>query len=324
MVAMSLNHPIVSVVLPCYNAASTVAAAIESVANSSIASRCELIIVNDGSTDNSGGIIDAACKRTFGLKIVAIHTSNQGVSKARNTALGVSKGKYVAFLDADDRLSPCMLENMVEFSEASEADFAYCGLTSDPARLCEHTITPKPVSKDAVFSTLLYRSRSLSFFCVLYRRRTIEGRSLRFDESLRYGEDLAFLWKYALACSVFLHFDRPFYYYASDNQASAMHRICWEMTDVLAAVEGIRSHIPPTENALRESYDEYMVPRYLLYLQKCFAAGSDRELFDRLRREHAPTSFRAVIRKARPAVSVSAMLYSVSPRLYYRLFQALG
>lgn len=321
---MSFTCPMVSIILPCYNAEKVVCAAIESAANSSIAADCELIIVNDGSTDHTGDEIEKACKQIHNLKIRVIKTKNQGVSKARNTALNIAEGKYIAFLDADDRISPCMLENMVAFSEDSGADFSYCELTPDLSLLCKNAVVPKPVSKDKVFTTLLYRSASLAFFSVLYRRDILKKYALRFDESLRYGEDILFLWKYAIRCSVFLSFHKPFYYYARDNVASAMHQICWEMTDALKAVAQIRAYIPPSEIALCKAYDAYMIPRYLLYLQKNFAAGDHRELFDRLKKQYPSVSFRAVIKKARFIIQVSAILYKISPAFYFRFFRIVG
>jgi glycosyltransferase involved in cell wall biosynthesis len=322
---MEPDRPIVSVILPCYNAETVVSAAIGSVAESSLAPKCELIIVNDGSTDHTQDVIDAACKRIRDLNIKVIKTENRGVSKARNTALDAAEGKYIVFLDADDRISPCMLENMVSFSEERGADFSYCEWTSDPAQLCANTTIPESTTKDKVFSTLLYRSISLGFTCVLYRREIIEKYALRFDDSLRYGEDLAFLWKYALRCSAFLSFPQPFYFYARDNKASAMHRVRWEMTDVLKAVEQIRADIPQqSETSLQKSYDEYMIPRYILYLQKDFAAGNDRELFEKLRKKYPSLSYRAVIKKARFIIQVSAIVYCVSPSLYFHLFHRIN
>ena len=283
---MNSGCPIVSIVLPCYNAEAVVSAAIASAASSTIASNCELIIVNDGSTDHTEAVIEAACKQISEMKTRVINTPHRGVSAARNAALAVCAGKYIAFLDADDRLSPCMLERMAAGCEAHGADFSYCGWTSDLSQLSSTAAVPKAMSKDAVFSTLLYRSRELLLPCVLYRRETIEHCSLRFDESLRYGEDLAFMWQYALRCSVFIAFHPPLYYYARDNTDSAMHRVCWEMTDVLSALDAIRACIPPSEGALLRAYDAYMLPRYLLFLQKDFASGQQRQLFDRLQKRY--------------------------------------
>ena len=321
---MVIGTPIVSIVLPCYNAEHVVLGAIESVADNSNAKNYELIIVNDGSTDQTQDVLDAACKRMRNLKIKVIKTKNQGVSKARNTGLDAAEGKYIMFLDADDRISPRMLENMVAFSEKRGADFSFCKWTSDQNQLCKTATIPEEVTKDKVFSTLLYRSVLLEFTCVLYRREIIEKYSLRFDDSLRYGEDLAFLWKYTLRCSVFLFFSKPFYYYDRGNGSSAMHRVCWEMTDVLKAIKQISAYIPSEEIALQKAYEEYMIPRYILFLQKGFAAGNDRKLFKRLKKKYPSVSYGAVIKKARFIIKASAILYCISPFMYFRLFQILG
>lgn len=321
---MKPGCPMVSVILPCYNGEKVVASAIESVANSSIASNCELIIVNDGSTDNTEAVIDAVCQKNRNLRIRVIKTENQGVSKARNTALDAAEGKYVAFLDADDCISPCMLENMAACSEERGADFSYCELTCDLTQLCKNAAIPESVSKDKVFSTLLYRSSDLRFTSVLYRREIIEKHALRFDGSLRYGEDLAFLWEYALNCSVFISFHEPYYYYARDNKESAMHHVSWKMTDALKAVERISAYIPQNEIDLQKAFDAYMVPRYILFLQKDFARGNHRELFDKLKMKYPSLSYGSVIQKARFVIKVSAVLYRISPAFYFHLFRRLG
>ena len=320
---MNASSLLVSIILPCYNAENVVSFAIESVANSTIASKCELIIVNDGSTDNTEGVIDRKCKHIKNLKIKVIKTENQGVSKARNTALDVAEGKYIVFLDADDCISPCMLGNMVDYSEKEGVDFSYCKLTSDMTRLCKNVTVPEKISKDNVFSTLLYRSSSLRFSNVIYRREIIEKNSLRFDEKLSYGEDMVFLWKYAIRSSGFMFFNKAFYCYARDNKASAMHQVSWKMTDVLKAIEQISAAIPRNKITLRKSYEEYMIPRYILFLQKSFAAGNKWKLFERLKQEYPSVSYRAVIKEARFIIKVCAILYSFSPSLYYRIFQIL-
>lgn len=324
MFKKTYTNPIVSIIMPCYNAEKTVLTAIESVANSSIASKCELIIINDGSTDNTEKIIDDRSKQIEKLKINVIKTTNQGVSKARNAALDVAQGKYIAFLDADDLISPCMLENMVAFSEKTGADFSFCEMTFDVTKLCKNATIPKKTTKDKVLSTLLYRSISLGFSNVLYRRKIIEKNALRFNEAIRYGEDLVFLWKYAIRCSMFLSFNKPFYYYSRDNNSSAMHRVSWKMTDVLKAVEEISKYIPNRAKTLQKAFDEYMIPRYILFLQKDFARANNRELFDKLKNRYPSVSYGVVIRKARWIIKISAILYSISPSFYFRVFQILG
>ena len=120
-----------------------------------------------------------------------------------------------------------------------------------------------------------------------------------------------------------MFFNKAFYCYARDNKASAMHQVSWKMTDVLKAIEQIRADIPRNKITLRKSYEEYMIPRYILFLQKSFAAGNKWKLFERLKQEYPSVSYRAVIKEARFIIKVCAILYSFSPSLYYRIFQIL-
>lgn len=87
---------LVSVVMPCYNAAAYLQAAIESVLSQSYR-RLELIVVNDGSTDASGAVA-----RAFGSQIVLLEQDNLGAAAARNAGLPQARGEYIAFCDADD------------------------------------------------------------------------------------------------------------------------------------------------------------------------------------------------------------------------------
>src|SRR5215468_6433390 len=107
--------PLVSVILPTYNRADTIGRAIDSVVNQTL-SDWELIVVDDGSTDNSTELILERYSREPRLKL--IRQENQGFPGARNTGLRASAGKYIAFLDSDDEYLPHHLELEAAFLEA--------------------------------------------------------------------------------------------------------------------------------------------------------------------------------------------------------------
>lgn len=94
------QNPVVSVVIPCYNQERYLGEAIESVLTQDLAAQ-EIIVVNDGSTDNSGEIA-----KSFVGRIRYIEQPNSGVSAARNVGIRLSTGRYIAFLDADDFCLP--------------------------------------------------------------------------------------------------------------------------------------------------------------------------------------------------------------------------
>lgn len=106
----SSHQPIVSVIIPCYNQATYLPAAIESVIVQTYKS-FEIIVVNDGSKDNT----DEVAQRYEA--VIYLEQVNQGVSTARNNGLKIAKGKYIIFLDSDDVLLPSALELGVQILE---------------------------------------------------------------------------------------------------------------------------------------------------------------------------------------------------------------
>lgn len=121
----SLPRPLISVVMPCFNAAPFVAEAIASVMEQTWG-KVELVIVDDGSTDDSADIIREQAERYPG-RIRLLHTSRSGPYPARNRALAETRGAFIAFLDADDWWQPDALEKLHTALTQADADLAYCG-----------------------------------------------------------------------------------------------------------------------------------------------------------------------------------------------------
>jgi glycosyltransferase involved in cell wall biosynthesis len=121
------KSPLVSIVMATYNRADTIERAIRSVQTQSL-SDWELIIVNDGSTDDTAAVLETLLEE----RIKIIHQENGGFVNARNTGLSASTGKYIAFLDSDDEWLSFHLELCVNFLEAHpEEQFVAAELTED-------------------------------------------------------------------------------------------------------------------------------------------------------------------------------------------------
>ncbi|NIV29931.1 MAG: glycosyltransferase [Anaerolineae bacterium] len=111
--------PLVSVVIPCYNAERWVSEAVDSCLGQTYLP-LEIVVIDDGSTDGSAEIL-----RSYGDKICAVFGPNRGGSSARNQGLALSQGEYIQFLDADDYLLPEKIGRQVAFLEESGADAVY-------------------------------------------------------------------------------------------------------------------------------------------------------------------------------------------------------
>jgi len=147
--------PKVSVIIPAYNCASFVNETIDSILNQTYQD-FEIILVDDGSTDNTKEVV-----RKYGDKIKYLYQQNSGVSAARNKGIGVSRGKYIAFLDHDDLWLPERLEKQVKFlDENPEVPLvfsdSYC--TDWAGSILERSFEERSPHRGSIFNELFIKN----------------------------------------------------------------------------------------------------------------------------------------------------------------------
>jgi teichuronic acid biosynthesis glycosyltransferase TuaG len=121
---MNKKTPLVSVIIPVYNAQNHLNACIDSVLAQTFVDY-EIVIINDHSTDNSPQIIQALAQE-YPEKIKSLTNQNpKGVAGTRNTGLAVAAGRFVAFLDADDRWQPQKLAMQIDFMQKNDVAFSF-------------------------------------------------------------------------------------------------------------------------------------------------------------------------------------------------------
>ncbi|MGX9984886.1 glycosyltransferase family 2 protein [Soonwooa purpurea] len=114
----------ISVVIPMYNAKDTIVRALDSVVNQTYQGETEIIVVNDGSKDNSANLVEEYAKAHPNEQIILINQTNRGVSSARNMGMKNAKGEWLALLDSDDEWLPNKLQRQVEVLKNNpEIDF---------------------------------------------------------------------------------------------------------------------------------------------------------------------------------------------------------
>ena len=182
------NQPAVSIIMPCYNAAVHLPQSVGSVLAQTFTD-WELIAVDDGSTDSTLAWLQAQMDSR--LRIHA--QSNQGVSAARNAGLGLARGKYVAFLDADDTWAPTLMEKLLMTLEAQPgAVLAYCGWQNVglPGPRGQPFVPPDyetPAKRETLFAGCRW-----PIHAALTKRKAILAAG-SFDPRLKNAEDFA-LW----------------------------------------------------------------------------------------------------------------------------------
>lgn len=111
---MDLNNKILSIIVPVYNVEQYISACLDSLYRQGVDEGLyEVVVVNDGTPDRSMNIVNQYVSEHTNIKI--IQQENGGVSVARNNGIKHATGKYITFLDADDEIYPCILENVFDF-----------------------------------------------------------------------------------------------------------------------------------------------------------------------------------------------------------------
>lgn len=187
----------VSIIIPVYNAEKTLEKLLNSLITSETQVEYEIILVNDGSTDNSLKICQEYKKQYEFIKV--IDQKNGGPSTARNNGIENAEGEFILFCDSDDYVSENMLENLFSYEKA---DLVVYGVV-DELWSSERIISEKhhkPIEKKYIsgiefledFHYLLENNLLYSQCTKMYRRKIIEENGVRFSPDLTMGEDVLF------------------------------------------------------------------------------------------------------------------------------------
>lgn len=215
----------VSVIVPVYNVEKYLPACIESVINQTY-SEWELLLVDDGSTDNSGKICDEYAQKDKRIKV--FHKENGGVSSARNLGLDNMEGNFCITLDSDDLIHPKLLEDAVKIVMDTQSDvviFGYEKVNEDFSFIYNHQ-TPNKIefdilSTDEVINEILIGGRFRMLACnKLYRKELWEN--IRYPIGRKYGDDTSVTYQLMSRCSKAAYISNTYYYYRNVEN-SALH-----------------------------------------------------------------------------------------------------
>ena len=216
------DTPYVSIIVPVYNGEAYLRRCLNCLVSQTV-QNIEIIVVNDGSTDGTQDIIDEF-RQKYPEKLVAVTQANAGVSAARNHALSMARGTYIAFVDADDRVSLQFCEHMLWNIRKTKSDLAECGRIDVLTKGNTVIERPVPSCKEHVIDMtkkLTLNKGSLFVWDKLFRKDIIDRIGLRFVSHIKYGEDGLFLQKYKMHCRRISFVHKNLYYYTESRSDSA-------------------------------------------------------------------------------------------------------
>ena len=208
--------PEVSIIIPVYNNEQYIEKCIQSVLNQTF-ENFEVIVINDGSTDKSGEILEKLNREDS--RIILIEQKNQGVAVARNRGMNKATGKYITFVDGDDYLKNNYIEKMYNLAEKEKLDMVICGLTYvDEGGKELNKIIPG-VYKRLENEEWTFR---ISAVCShLYKRELWEKYDVKFQSGER-GEDMPVSLFFSAVCPRIATLPECGYYYVQ-HASSAVH-----------------------------------------------------------------------------------------------------
>ena len=223
-----LMRPMVSIIVPIYNAEQYLRRCVDSILNQEYTDY-ELLLVNDGSTDASGDICEEYRDRD--PRVIVIQKENTGVSDSRNRALDRARGKYLQFLDSDDWITPDATRLFVRAAEEYGCDM----VISDFYRVVGERLSPKgDIEEEGVltreeFAAHMMENPADFYYGVLwnklYRRDIVEEHKLRMDTDISWCEDFMFNLEYIRYAKVFYALHAPIYYYVKRKGSLASQGI---------------------------------------------------------------------------------------------------
>lgn len=211
--------PLISIIVPVYKAEKYLHRCIDSILTQSYGN-FELILIDDGSPDNSGTICDEYAEKDNRVKV--IHQKNAGVSAARNKGLDNSQGVWVSFIDSDDYIEKSYYEHLIQFTNN---DWIIEGFKTQKHIEKINKSSFSDTDFLQFWDSHFHRLYSTVPWGKLYKKIIIQNNNLHFDSEIRLGEDLIFNLSYIMYCKSIQLIDFSQYIYTTTSIASERYNL---------------------------------------------------------------------------------------------------
>lgn len=285
-----MNHNTISIIVPAYNIAPYLERCLESILAQTYRD-LEVIVVNDGSTDDTGRILDTLAASDS--RIRAIHKKNGGVSSARIRGIAESTGAYIGFVDGDDYVEPEMFGHLLRNLLENGADISHCGYRmvfpdghvdlyhgTGMKRLQDHVTGLRDLLEGSQVEPGLWNK--------LYKRQIVLGfeQSPLWENSLKYNEDVLMNYILFSRARKSVYEDLPFYHYIlRPGSAATSKKKHYQVADPRVVMERILNDTQPDSPLYPAAYERYL--RVLMGAAAQTDWPEDRSSAKKLLRRHA-------------------------------------
>lgn len=315
----------VSIIVPIYNSGNYLRKCLNSLINQTY-SNIEIILINDGSTDNSQIIAEEYKKKDKRIKLISI--LNSGVSSARNLGLDLANGEYIIFVDSDDWIESTLIEEIMKYKHKIDNNgilvYSYLLENIDLGISKPIDIPINLEKKDYIekIKYLIKTERLNALWNKVYKREIIERNNIRFNNKLSLGEDLLFNYIYFMNIENIYFLDKILYHYSIRDNDSLTKKFnsnkIDELIEVLNEISKVDKNIE-IQNSL-----EYIKTKNIyscirdLYSNKCIYSTNEKINFIKYMKKNIKIQNKLKIESI--TMRILAIFYSsCNPRLLYSI-----
>lgn len=282
----------------------------------------EIILIDDGSPDNSGAICDEYALKDNRIRV--FHIDNNGVSSARNFGLKKAKGEYIGFVDSDDYIAPEMYEVLVNNLEENNADISICGFSQEDKhgvfhRYWKEDITTTLSTIEQIECLLVNRYYRCSIWDRIYKKEVLSNVS--FHRDIKIYEDMLFDYEAIKNSKKAVYTSTPYYYYCeNDSNSAARSPFSDTKMDIIKVCKIIYDDINNNYPELRKTAKNAFVRNNIMCAQLAVPSGYDNEDNLKLIQHNVRKYlFSYLFSDAALGYKYSAVLIAISLRLYKAL-----
>lgn len=316
----------ISIIIPLYNVEQYIIECLKSF-EKQLYKEFELIIVNDGSTDNSVEIAENYLKNSQ-LIITIINQQNFGVSAARNRGIEEAKGEFICFVDSDDMVGPYYLLKMISLLKKENCDLVFCSSSivpeeykfnnNDLKHLGELKSEIKIMDSITALKSFLYKGLVSGIGTMLIKKEILDNECIRFKEGYRYSEDQEIIWRIISKSNLIASINNPQYLYRiRDN--SAMSVVDNKRLDGFKLMLDLEEYFQIEKPNFYKEFKKFGVARWVWATTWQIAIGSkDYKSFYKMIDEFQFKEYmKNLIFYPQNKVKISSVLFMSSPSIYY-------
>ena len=316
------KKPIVSIVIPFYNGENFVFDAVENIKKQDFKD-FEIILVNDGSKDNTAQKLEEVRENNPDLDIIIVNKENGGVSSARNKGIATANGDWICFVDDDDVPSSNYISLLYNAASQNNCKLAFGYITKNKDELfCGSEPQMKLFTKLEFLREFLYGGIKYSHCAAIFNKSLFEN-GLCYPENSKYSEDVYLLWKLISTNDNIPVVCHPIYYYYQNPTSAMNKKMTLDRFGAIELMKDLESIMKQNAPEFAPEYINFAVARHywsiLWQAAGCF--GNYKEFKQYIDNFDMKPQLKKLYNYPSKKVTLTARLFNLCPFVYYLLMK---